>query len=162
MRIIPEDLSLGDQCLTARSDGKAGLNFKKCEDDDDTQLISPAEIPSDVWALHVEADERTQDLHTAYSSYCGTSGALSNLDFGQIFVGDTLSIKTRCKFAPLVPRQPFGALTQSARCSLALSWRPALCEIGRRPTGPTGTNSSMAGIPWHSISHLGPSLESGP
>ena len=25
MRIIPEDLSLGDQCLTARSDGKAAL-----------------------------------------------------------------------------------------------------------------------------------------
>ena len=81
------------------------MNFKKCEDDDDTQLISPAEIPSDVWALHVEADERTQDLHTAYSSYCGTSGALSNLDFGQICVGDTLNIKTRCKFAPLVPWQ---------------------------------------------------------
>lgn len=35
-------------------------------------------------------------------------------------------------------------MSDNVRCSLARSWRPALCEIGRRPTGPTGTNSSMS------------------
>ncbi|OLP80195.1 hypothetical protein AK812_SmicGene39424 [Symbiodinium microadriaticum] len=43
--------------------------------------------PTDMWDLHIEADERTQDLHKPFSSYCGTSGALSSLDFGQLFAG---------------------------------------------------------------------------
>lgn len=40
-----------------------------------------------------------------YSSYCGTSGALSALDFGQLFVGDHQDVTnaaSRCKFAPLI------------------------------------------------------------
>ncbi|CAE7490946.1 unnamed protein product [Symbiodinium pilosum] len=43
-----------------------------------------------------------EDLHKPYSSYCGTSGALSSLDFGQLFAGDAATGKTTCKFAPLV------------------------------------------------------------
>ncbi|CAE7233155.1 unnamed protein product [Symbiodinium natans] len=42
-----------------------------------------------------------QDLHMPFSSYCGTSGALSSLDFGQLFAGDAGS-QTTCKFAPLI------------------------------------------------------------
>ncbi|CAE7268614.1 unnamed protein product, partial [Symbiodinium microadriaticum] len=42
------------------------------------------------------------DLHKPFSSYCGTSGALSSLDFGQLFAGDTGTSQTTCKFAPLI------------------------------------------------------------
>jgi len=40
-----------------------------------------------------------------YSSYCGTSGALTTLDFGQLFVGEASDVakpRSRCKFAPLI------------------------------------------------------------
>ncbi|CAJ1443682.1 unnamed protein product [Effrenium voratum] len=102
LRLIPSNLSFAEhgQCLTAK-EAEAGLEFRSCNKTDDKQLMSPASLPSDMWSLHVEAEERTQDLHKPYSSYCGTSGALSNLDFGQIFVGDT-ETATKCKFAPLI------------------------------------------------------------
>lgn len=73
-----------------------------CSATDSSQHLEPAELPTDMWDLHIEADERTQDLHKPFSSYCGTSGALSSLDFGQLFAGDTGTSKTACKFAPLI------------------------------------------------------------
>ncbi|CAK8997764.1 unnamed protein product [Durusdinium trenchii] len=107
LRLLPEDLSglsTPGQCLTARHAvgvARPGLAHAECSGSDEKQLLAPGELPSDMWNLHVEAEERTQDLHKAYSSYCGTSGALSNLDFGQVFAGD-LATTTKCKFAPLV------------------------------------------------------------
>jgi len=104
LRVIPSSMSFtgSGQCLSSRGSSLSGIVHRACNQTDAKQLLSPAEIPTDIWALHVLADKRTQDLHTAYSSYCGTSGALSNLDFGQIFAGDALHISTKCKFAPLV------------------------------------------------------------
>ena len=104
LRLIPSVMTFsgpGD-CLSVRGAPHPGLIHDPCNQTDEKQLLSPGEIPTDMWALHVKADERSHDLHKAYSSYCGTSGALSNLDFGQIFAGDAHQITTKCKFAPLV------------------------------------------------------------
>lgn len=86
LRILPSDMDLSDpgECLSSNGSSlSTGLIHQACNKTDEKQLLSPGEIPSDIWGLHVKADERAHDLHKAYSSYCGTSGALSNLDFGQ-------------------------------------------------------------------------------
>ena len=108
LRVIPSSMSFTapGQCLSSRGSSLSGVVHRTCNQTDAKQLLSPAEIPTDIWALHVLADKRTQDLHTAYSSYCGTSGALSNLDFGQIFAGDALHISTKCSLVHRIG-QPF-------------------------------------------------------
>ncbi|CAE7758910.1 unnamed protein product, partial [Symbiodinium sp. CCMP2456] len=90
-----------EQCLSTKGD-TSGLMHTNCNATDAAQHLEPAELPTDMWDLHIEADERTQDLHKPFSSYCGTSGALSSLDFGQLFAGDTGTSQTTCKFAPLI------------------------------------------------------------
>lgn len=143
LRIIPSDMTFSGngECLSARG-SLPGLIHHQCNQTDEKQLLSPAEIPSDIWALHVKADERSHDFHKAYSSYCGTSGALTNLDFGQIFVGDANHITTKCKFAPLVN---FGSFvdTEIVRDKTSSNWpnwykmladNPVECESGEALT----------------------------
>jgi hypothetical protein len=59
-------------------------------------------------------------------SYCGTSGALTTLDFGQLFVGEASDVakpRSRCKFAPLIE---FGEFKDQRRL-----WRPWIDCFGR-------------------------------
>eukprot|EP00913_Durusdinium_trenchii_P004551 g4226.t2 len=71
LRLLPEDLSglsTPGQCLTARHAvgvARPGLAHAECSGSDEKQLLAPGELPSDMWNLHVEAEERTQDLHKA-------------------------------------------------------------------------------------------------
>eukprot|EP00933_Yihiella_yeosuensis_P040876 TRINITY_DN3528_c0_g1_i11.p1 TRINITY_DN3528_c0_g1~~TRINITY_DN3528_c0_g1_i11.p1 ORF type:complete len:1502 (-),score=330.55 TRINITY_DN3528_c0_g1_i11:334-4839(-) len=92
------------QCLAVGKFGsKTGsLTYKKCNAEDKTQQIDPASVPSIMWNLLVETDKRKNDLHGAYSSYCGTHGALATLDFAQLFAGRTHGTRTACKFVPLI------------------------------------------------------------
>lgn len=108
-KLIPDDFAFSDadECLKSRkptNETVAGLQHVTCNVSAPKQLLLPAELPVDMWDLHIEADERTQDLHKGYS-YCGTSGALTTLDFGQLFVGEASDVakpRSRCKFAPLI------------------------------------------------------------
>jgi len=134
------------QCLqgTAAEDGSVSAVHQACDESKSVQLIAPNELPSILWDLHVDADKvREGDLHTAYSSYCGSHGALNTIAFGQIFGGVTTGAKSSCHFAPVVT---FGKFvdTSIARNRLSTSWadwhhlladNPIMCPLGEALTG---------------------------
>lgn len=93
-----------DDCLSPviSSRGIPALNYTTCNLSETAQMMLPAEIPKQMWNLHVLADSRGNDFHKPFSSYCGTSGALNRLDFSQLFAGKSKNILTSCAFAPLI------------------------------------------------------------
>jgi len=149
-KLIPADFAAdADECLESREETEqkvAGLQHLTCNVSAPKQLLLPAELPLDMWNLHILADQRTQDLHKGYSSYCGTSGALSALDFGQLFVGDHQDVTnaaSRCKFAPLIQFGDFqdtGILRQKSSSDWnawhdLLADNPVECKDGEALTG---------------------------
>ena len=102
LRGVPDN----NQCLEAipASDGTSpSLAHKTCNPDNVQQEISPMAVPELMWEMHSDADRSSgEDLHSAFSSYCGAHGALSSLSFGQIFGGDINGVKSNCHFAPVI------------------------------------------------------------
>ncbi|CAE8641344.1 unnamed protein product [Polarella glacialis] len=134
------------QCLqgTSAEDGSVSAVHQPCDERKHVQLIAPNELPSIMWDLHVDADKvREGDLHTAYSSYCGSHGAFNTIAFGQIFGGVTAGAMSSCHFAPVVR---FGKFvdTSITRNRLSTSWanwyhlladNPIMCPLGEALTG---------------------------
>ena len=136
-----------NQCLEAQqgSDGVSpSMIHQTCNVDDAQQIISPMALPGILWSMHKGADrESGDDLHNAYSSYCGAHGALFKLSFGQIFGGVTNGQKSACQFAPVIK---FGAFVDSTITydKTSPNWpdwynlladTPILCADGEALTG---------------------------
>ena len=127
------------------SDGVSpSMIHQTCNVDDAQQIISPMALPGILWSMHKGADrEAGDDLHNAYSSYCGAHGALFKLSFGQIFGGVTNGQKSACQFAPVIK---FGAFVDSTITydKTSPNWpdwynlladTPILCADGEALTG---------------------------
>ena len=136
-----------NQCLEAQqgSDGVSpSVIHNTCDVDDAQQVLSPMALPGILWSMHKSADrESGDDLHSAYSSYCGAHGALSSLSFGQIFGGVTNGKKSTCQFAPVIKFGVFvdSTITYDKTSSNWPDWytlladTPILCEDGEALTG---------------------------
>ena len=137
----------GNQCLqaTEASDGTSpSVQHKACDTNNAQQLITPLALPSIMWNMHKDADRTTgEDLHQAYSSYCGAHGALASLSFGQIFGGITNGEKSTCQFAPVIKFGVFvdSTITYDKTSSSWPNWNtlladsPILCPDGEALTG---------------------------
>lgn len=117
---------------------------KTCNVDEAQQVISPMALPGILWSMHQTADRQSgEDLHNAYSSYCGAHGALSRLSYGQIFGGDTGGTKSLCQFAPVIKFGVFvdSTITYDKTSSNWPDWNtlladsPILCADGEALTG---------------------------
>ncbi|CAE7250862.1 unnamed protein product [Symbiodinium natans] len=130
------------QCLQA--DPTKVFMLEDCNDTKVAQQIDPFEVPLKMFSLHVMEDQqRTTDLHGAYTSLCGAHGALNNLDFWQLFGGSSSNARTSCIFSPLIQ---FGKSTDSkiSRDKNSDVWddwwhilaeNPVKCETGQALTG---------------------------
>ena len=136
-----------NQCLEARqaSDNVSpAVIHKTCNVDEAQQVISPMALPGILWSMHQTADRQSgEDLHNAYSSYCGAHGALSRLSYGQIFGGELGGTKSLCQFAPVIKFGVFvdSAITYDKTSSNWPDWytlladSPILCADGEALTG---------------------------
>ncbi|CAJ1346712.1 unnamed protein product, partial [Effrenium voratum] len=106
MMLLDDGAPDNGQCLQAvpSDDGTSpSMKHATCNVDEERQVISPMAIPGIMWSMHESADRNTgEDLHKAFSSYCGAHGALVSLSYGQIFGGDISGIKSKCHFAPVI------------------------------------------------------------
>ena len=137
----------GNQCLEAvqASDGVSpSVAHKTCNTEKVQQTISPMALPGIMWNMHKDADRASgQDLHSAFSSYCGAHGALSSLSFGQIFGGVTNGPMSNCHFAPVIKFGHFvdSTITYDKTSSNWPDWNtlladsPILCADGEALTG---------------------------
>eukprot|EP00435_Cladocopium_sp_Y103_P034010 s209_g8.t1 len=147
MLLLKEGKPDDNQCLEARqaSDNVSpAVIHKTCNVDEAQQVISPMALPGILWSMHQTADRQSgEDLHSAYSSYCGAHGALSRLSYGQIFGGDTGGTKSLCQFAPVIKFGVFvdSTITYDKTSSNWPDWNtlladsPILCADGEALTG---------------------------
>ena len=147
MKLLKDGRPDGNQCLeaTEASDGTSpSVQHKACDTNNAQQLITPLALPSIMWNMHKDADRTTgEDLHQAYSSYCGAHGALASLSFGQIFGGITNGEKSTCQFAPVIKFGVFvdSTITYDKTSSSWPNWNtlladsPILCPDGEALTG---------------------------
>ncbi|CAK8992037.1 unnamed protein product [Durusdinium trenchii] len=147
MLLLDQGAPDNNQCLEAvvASDGVSPfVAHKTCNPDNVRQEISPMAIPEIMWEMHSDADRNSgEDLHSAFSSYCGAHGALSSLSFGQIFGGDIGGTKSNCHFAPVIKFGKFvdSTITYDKTSTNWPDWNtlladsPILCADGEALTG---------------------------
>ncbi|CAJ1455722.1 unnamed protein product [Effrenium voratum] len=147
MMLLDDGAPDNGQCLQAvpSDDGTSpSMKHATCNVDEERQVISPMAIPGIMWSMHESADRNTgEDLHKAFSSYCGAHGALVSLSYGQIFGGDISGIKSKCHFAPVIKFGVFvdSTITYDKTSSDWPDWNtlladsPILCADGEALTG---------------------------
>ena len=120
------------------------MQHKACDIGNVQQIISPLALPSIMWNMHKDADRNSgEDLHQAYSSYCGAHGALASISFGQVFGGITNGQKSTCQFAPVIKFGVFvdSTITYDKTSSSWPNWNtlladsPIVCPDGEALTG---------------------------
>ncbi|CAE8614700.1 unnamed protein product [Polarella glacialis] len=145
VRLLGEGEATAWQCLAGVStpEGSATLEHTACNTSDRSQLVNPGELAMSMWTLLVESSREQHGLQGAYAAYCGKQAALNNLNFGQVFAGNTINSSTTCKFAPLIQ---FGEFVDSgiSRDKANADWpdwwhlladNPVICGTGEALTG---------------------------